>query len=72
MRLSAEKGISWRPPITAIVLEYTYPLTSTMTAARLPPPSSSTTSGGTSMPVLLPICSSVVSNLIRRVWQRHA
>jgi hypothetical protein len=51
------------PPITATVLRYWKPLTSTSTGGRRPAPSRSIASTGTSTPVLLPLAVTVVSNV---------
>jgi hypothetical protein len=56
-----------RPSIEATVLRYVKPLIVTRTGGRLPAPRPATTVDGTSMPVaVLPACSTVVRNLIRR------
>src|SRR4051812_23217218 len=61
-RTAALMPIMCRPPITATVLRYSCPLRSTSTGGRRPAPSRSITSTGTTMPVVLPLAATVVSN----------
>src|SRR4029077_20213597 len=51
------------PPITPTVFRYSYPLTWTSTDGRFPAASCSMASSGTTMPVLLPVTATVVSNV---------
>src|SRR4051812_2376381 len=65
-RCSALTPTMYLPPMTAMVLRYTYPLIVTRTGGRFDGPNASPTSAGTSMPVaVLPAVRIVVRNRIR-------
>ena len=63
VRTAALMLIRCLPPVTPAVFRYSYPLTLTSTGGRCPAASCSMASSGTTMPVLLPVTATVVSNI---------